>query len=129
MSKCLVNVYPPHIGHSCSALFLGTFTMSLRQTTLSFAPRVRLPEVPGQGAAVQLVREQPAQPGPQPAIPMVAPNASDGVKKQRRGFTDDHKLEVIKVCLMATFFPSCGVCCTTVLQALQKRREDAYNVP
>ena len=68
--------------------------MALRQSTLTFAPRARLPEIPTQGASVHLAAEKDKG----RALPTPPIDVDAVVSKQRRNFSNDQKLEPVKVC-------------------------------
>ena len=77
-----------------------------RQTTLSFAPRARIPEIPSQGAAIILARDENVAVVEPPAdVPTLAPKA----KGKRRCKSDHLKLEVIKV-MLPSLIPSQYFC-------------------
>ena len=69
----------------------------LRQTTLCFAPRARLPIAPAQGAEVVLARDAGQAIGQPPADPPAASAAPNAGRAKRRTLTQNAKMEIIKV--------------------------------
>ena len=65
-----------------------------------WAPRAGLPDIATQGAVVQVasvaVNPEPA-PAPAPPVVAAADQVAEKISRKRRTFTNDQKLEVIKV--------------------------------